>query len=154
MKTDNGRPEDLQKLKSEDHAICLKPKLTLLNDITLIVGSVIGSTIFISPKGVLENTGSFGLSLCVWVMSGVLSMIGAHCYSELGCMITKTGGDYVYIMESFGPFVAFLKLWIDGIIVRPCLQAIVALISSYYFMRIIFPDNEPPEDGTRYLACI
>ncbi|CAG2116022.1 unnamed protein product [Medioppia subpectinata] len=134
--------------------VCLKPKMTLLNGCTVIIGSIIGSGIFVSPKGVLENTGSVGLSLVVWITSGVFSMIGAYCYAELGCMITKTGADYAYIMESFGPFLAFIRLWIECMIVRPCSQAIVALTFSFYALRPIFPACDPPDDAVRYLACI
>lgn len=139
---------------AQDDVICLKPKMNLLNGISVIVGSIIGSGIFVSPKGVLENTGSVGLSLCVWVISGLFSTVGAYCYAELGCMITKTGADYAYIMESFGPFVAFLRLWIECMIVRPCSQAIVALTFSFYVLRPIFPDCDPPSDAVRYLAFI
>ena len=135
-------------------AICLKPKMTLLNGITVIVGSIIGSGIFVSPKGVLANTGSVGASLVVWITSGVYSMIGAYCYAELGCMITKTGADYAYIMESFGPFVAFLRLWVECMIVRPCSQAIVALTFSFYVLRPIYPTCEPPDEAVRFLALV
>lgn len=62
---------------ANDDVICLKPKMNLLNGITVIVGSIIGSGIFVSPKGVLENTGSVGLSLVVWIISGLFSTIGA-----------------------------------------------------------------------------
>lgn len=145
MEVDSGQDGDV---------ICLKAKMGLLNGITVIVGSIIGSGIFVSPKGVLMGTGSVGLSLVVWVTCGVFSMVGAFCYAELGCMITKTGADYAYIMESFGPFVAFLRLWVECMIVRPCSQAIVALTFSFYVLRPIFPDCEPPSDAVRYLACI
>lgn len=145
---------DVTAVEADSDRICLKPKMTLLNGCTVIVGSIIGSGIFVSPKGVLEGTGSVGASLIVWISCGVFSMVGAYCYAELGCMITKTGADYAYIMESFGPFVAFIRLWVECIIVRPCSQAIVALTFSFYVLRPIFPDCEPPDDAVRFLACI
>lgn len=59
-------------------------------------------------------------------------------------------------METFGPFMAFIRLWIECMIVRPCSQAIVALTFSTYVMKPFFPDCDPPEDSARMLAvcCI
>ncbi|XP_055926634.1 large neutral amino acids transporter small subunit 2-like [Argiope bruennichi] len=144
----------IREKQPDNDVICLKPKMNLLNGITVIVGSIIGSGIFVSPKGVSKGTGSVGLSLVVWISSGIFSLVGAYCYAELGCMITKTGADYAYIMESFGPFVAFLRLWVECMIVRPCSQAIVALTFSFYVLRPIYPDCEPPDTAIRFLACV
>lgn len=138
----------------DDGAIRLKPKMTLLNGCTVIVGSIIGSGIFVAPKGVLLHTGSVGLSLVVWILSGVYSLIGAFCFAELGCMIPKSGADYAYIMTSFGPFVAFIRLWIECMIVRPTSQAIVALTFAIYALRPIYPDCEPPMIAVKFLAVV
>lgn len=63
----------------DDEGVKLKPKMSLINGITVIVGSIIGSGIFISPTGVLENTGSVNASLIVWVLSGIFSMVRTTC---------------------------------------------------------------------------
>lgn len=64
-----------EKIKDEEEEITLKPKMTLVNGITVIVGSIIGSGIFVSPTGVLKETGSVNMSLIVWVLSGIYSMV-------------------------------------------------------------------------------
>ncbi|KAK6632853.1 hypothetical protein RUM43_012592 [Polyplax serrata] len=137
----------------EDKEIKLEAKMSLLNGCTVIVGSIIGSGIFVSPTGVLKYTGSVNASLLVWIASGIFSMVGAYCYAELGCTISKSGADYAYIMTTFGPFLAFIRLWIECMIVRPCSQAIVALTFSIYVLKPFFPDCDPPDDSLRLLAC-
>lgn len=133
--------------------IKLEAKMSLMNGVTVIVGSIIGSGIFVSPTGVLMHTGSVNVALMVWTASGIFSMVGAYCYAELGCMIKKSGADYAYIMETFGPFAAFIRLWVECMIVRPCSQAIVALTFSIYVLKPFFPDCTPPGDAARLLAA-
>ena len=132
----------------------LKVNLGLVQGCTIIVGCIIGSGIFISPSGVLQQTGSINLALVVWVLSGMFSMVGAYCYAELGCMIKKTGADYAYIMVTFGPFVAFIRLWVECIIVRPCTVTIVALTFAKYSAKPFFPECDPPDEAIRILAAI
>ncbi|NXV79415.1 XCT protein, partial [Atlantisia rogersi] len=103
-----------------EEAIFLRKKITLLRAFSLLIGSMVGSGIFISPKGVLKNSGSVGFSLVVWFACGVLSMFGALCYAELGTRITKSGGHYIYILETLGPLPSFLFLWAEFFAIREC----------------------------------
>lgn len=68
----------------------------------LLSGNIIGSGIFVSPKGVMENASSVGVALVVWIITGIITAIGALCYAELGVTIPKSGGDYSYVKDIFG----------------------------------------------------
>jgi len=138
----------------DDNMVKLKPKITLVNGITVIVGSIIGSGIFITPKGVLQEVHSVGMSLIIWLACGLFSMIGAYCYTELGTAIVRSGADYAYIFEAFGPFLAFLRLWVECMIVRPCAAAIVALTFANYVIEPLFPTCPQPEVAVRLLAAL
>jgi len=82
-------------------------------DLTLLlIGTVIGSGIFLVPGAVLQNSaGHVGLALIVWLLGGVLSLVGALTYAELGAMNPEAGGLYVYIRDAFGRPAAFLYGW-------------------------------------------
>uniref|UniRef100_A0A8C8YZ21 Solute carrier family 7 member 8 n=1 Tax=Prolemur simus TaxID=1328070 RepID=A0A8C8YZ21_PROSS len=117
-------------------------------------GNIIGSGIFVSPKGVLENAGSVGLALIVWIVTGLITAVGALCYAELGVTIPKSGGDYSYVKDIFGGLAGFLRLWIAVLVIYPTNQAVIALTFSNYVLQPLFPTCFPPESGLRLLAAI
>jgi basic amino acid/polyamine antiporter, APA family len=85
--------------------------LGLLDVVGIVVGSVIGSGIFIVPATVAFEVRSPVVILAVWVVGGVLTLFGALCFAELGGMYPQAGGTYVYLREAYGPLVAFLFGW-------------------------------------------
>jgi len=84
-----------------------------LKDLVLVViGTVIGSGIWLVPGAVLRNTGGDpGLALIVWLVGGIFSLLGALTFAELGAMYPDSGGSYTYVREAFGPWPAFLLGW-------------------------------------------
>ncbi|XP_040287131.1 large neutral amino acids transporter small subunit 2-like [Bufo bufo] len=129
-------------------------KIGLVSACGIIVGNIIGSGIFVSPKGVLENAGSVGMALIVWIVTGVITAVGALCYAELGVTIPKSGGDYSYVKDIFGGLAGFLRLWIAVLVIYPTNQAVIALTFSNYVLQPLFPTCFAPESGLRLLAAV
>uniref|UniRef100_A0A672S1M4 Cystine/glutamate transporter-like n=2 Tax=Sinocyclocheilus grahami TaxID=75366 RepID=A0A672S1M4_SINGR len=135
--TDKVSDEGTDKTVKDD-AVHLRRSIGLLPSISFIIGTVVGSGIFIAPKGVLMNSGSVGLSLLVWALCGVLSTFGALCYAELGTSFRKSGGHYTYLLETLGPLPAFLQLWIEFIFIRPAVATYVSLAFGQYVVEPLF----------------
>jgi len=150
----NNGKKKIVPLQVEEEQVGLKASLGLVQGCTIIVGSIIGSGIFIAPGGVLKQTGSVNMSLAIWILSGLFSMVGAYCYAELGLLIRKPGGDYTYILDTLGPFIGFIRLWAECLIVRPCTITIVALTFAKYSVKLMFPECEPPDESVRILAAV
>src|SRR3989440_12538619 len=92
--------------------ITLERTLGLKDLILLIIGTVIGSGIFIVPGAVLRQTnGSIVLAMVVWLAGGILSLLGALTYGELSAMNPKAGGLYIFIRDGFGRLPSFLYGW-------------------------------------------
>ncbi|KAG8438667.1 hypothetical protein GDO86_005018 [Hymenochirus boettgeri] len=145
---DSGDP------KGPDGAVYLKRKITLFRAISLTVGTIIGSGIFISPKGVLKNSGNVGLSLVIWVACGLLSMCGALSYADLATSIKKSGGHYTYLLETLGPLPAFLRLWAEFIMIRPGINAMVSLAFGRYLIEPLFVPCHAPIAAVKLIGVI
>ncbi|XP_067345621.1 b(0,+)-type amino acid transporter 1 isoform X1 [Channa argus] len=134
-------------------ATVLQKDVGLVSGICLIVGTMIGSGIFISPTSVLLFSGAVGPCLLIWTACGVLATLGALCYAELGTMITKSGGEYSYLMEALGPIPAYLFSWTTVMVLKPSSLAIITMSFAKYASTPFYPDCTPPAVVTKCLAA-
>jgi len=100
----------------------------------ILVGTVIGSGIFVAPNRIAELVGSPQLILAVWTVGGVLSFFGALAFAELGAAFPHAGGMYVYLRESYGPLVAFLFGWTLFFVID---SGAIATLSVAFSMRYL-----------------
>jgi len=91
----------------------------------VVVGTIIGSGIFLVPTEMMQAVGSARLVYLAWVVGGLLSFFGALTYAELGAMKPQAGGEYVYIRDAYGPLAGFLYSWTWFLIAKPASIATV-----------------------------
>ena len=106
--------------------------------VLLVVGAVIGSGIFLVPGAVLQAVdGSIGVSLLVWLVAGLLSLLGALTYGELSAADPEAGGIYVYIRDAFGSFLSFLYGWTLLFMISGGAIATLAVAFSSYLNQLV-----------------
>lgn len=110
----------------------LSRQLGLWDSVAIIIGVVIGVGIFRVPASIAEYLSSPLLVLGVWVAGGLLSLCGGLCYAELSASFPRTGGDYVYLREAYGPCLGFLFGWTQLLVIRPGDLASIAVIFADY----------------------
>lgn len=111
--------------------------LSLLDGTLLVIGSMIGSGIFIVSADMVRNVGSSGWLIAVWAITGLMTMTAAISYGELSGMFPKAGGQYVYLKESYNKLIAFLYGWSFFAVIQTGTIAAVgvafAKFSGYFF---------------------
>src|SRR5499427_5900353 len=91
----------------------------------IVVGTIIGSGIFLVPAEMMQAVGSAQLVYLAWLVGGLLSFFGALTYAELGAMKPQAGGEYVYVRDGYGPLAGFLYAWTWFVIAKPASLATV-----------------------------
>lgn len=115
-----------------------KPRLRLFDSLTIVIGSMIGSGIFITSANIAHDVSSPVMLLLVWIVTGVMTIIGALSYGELGAMMPKAGGQYVYLRESIGRGAGFLYGWTLFLVIQTGTIAAVA-VAFGKFLNIFIP---------------
>jgi len=114
-----------------------KPTLALVDAIALIVGLVIGAGIFETPALVATNTGTSNGVIQVWLIGGVISLLGALCYAELATTYPHVGGNYYYLKRAFGPPIAVLFAWARMSVIQTGSIALLAFVLGDYASQIL-----------------
>ncbi|TNE50465.1 MAG: amino acid permease [Deltaproteobacteria bacterium] len=114
------------------------PKLGPLTATAVVLGNIVGVMIFLTQSDVAKHLPWNSWFLAAWAIGGVLALFGALSYGELGAMMPKAGGDYVYIREALGPRTAFLSGWTSVVITFPGSIAAMAVGLCFYQGPVVF----------------
>lgn len=125
-------------------ALKMKREIGLMGGLALISGTMIGSGIFMSPQFVLSYLGSPGASLVIWAVAGVISMLGALSFTEIGTVIPESGGEFIYLLRIYGPCPAFFAAFTFVLVLKPFGEAALAIAIAKYFSAIFFRECDPP----------
>src|SRR5882724_7461237 len=120
----------------------MKRELGLFDGTMLVVGSMIGSGIFIGSGDIMRNVGSAGWLIAIWLITGFMTITAAVSYGELSGMFPKAGGQYVYLKEAYNPLISFLYGWSLFAVIQTGTIAAVGVAFSKYAAYLIHPLSE------------
>ncbi|HET8546595.1 MAG TPA: amino acid permease, partial [Bryobacteraceae bacterium] len=109
----------------------LRRELGLVAAAAIVVGTVIGSGIFLVPSEMVRGVGSPSLVFVVWIVGGLLSLFGALTYSELAAAMPEAGGEYVYLREAYGQFFGFIYGWTQTLVAK---SASIATLGTGFYL--------------------
>lgn len=110
----------------------LRRELGLLDATTINLGTIVASAIFLVPASIAAALPATGAILAVWIVGGVVSLLGALCLAELGAAFPRSGGMFVYLREAYGPVWGYLYGWTAGLVINPASIAAVAVTFATY----------------------
>jgi basic amino acid/polyamine antiporter, APA family len=123
-------------MKTESHLF--QKRVNLFDGISLVAGAMIGSGIFIVSADIARNVGSPGWLMVVWLITGVITVIGAISYGELASMMPDVGGQYVYLREAYNPLIGFLFGWTTFLVIQ-CGSIAAVAVAFAKFSGVLFP---------------
>lgn len=132
----------------------LKRDLGPVTATCMIIGSIIGSGVFAGPAIVAAYTGSTGWNLLVWVICSVMSFCGALSLAELGGLMPRSGGLYVFLREAYGRLWAFLFGWTSLLVVRPADLAAISIVFASYLGYFVTEFSPYPDWAMRGVAVV
>ncbi|MDP4223898.1 MAG: amino acid permease [Bacteroidota bacterium] len=123
-------------MQTENHL--LKKRVNLFDGISIVAGAMIGSGIFIVSADIARTVGSPGWLMVVWLITGIITIIGAISYGELASMMPNVGGQYVYLKEAYHPLVGFLFGWTTFLVIQ-CGSIAAVAVAFAKFSGVLFP---------------
>src|SRR5881397_2847514 len=135
-----ARPDQLRRDQPR-----LIPALGIFSATMLVAGGVIGSGIFRKPGVMASALGSPELLLAVWLVAGVISLLGTLSNAELAGMMPQTGGQYLFLQRAYGPFVAFMYGWALFAVIQSGSIAAVSYVFAEYATQFV---NLPEAPGS------
>jgi basic amino acid/polyamine antiporter, APA family len=116
----------------------LQKRVNLFDGISIVAGAMIGSGIFIVSADIARNVGSPGWLMVVWLITGIITVIGALSYGELASMMPHVGGQYVYLKEAYHPLLGFLFGWTTFLVIQ-CGSIAAVAVAFAKFSGVLFP---------------
>lgn len=121
--------------------IKLERTVGVLSASAIVFGNCVGAGIFISPRGVYEKAGSAGSGLIIWGLCGLVATLCTLAYAELGTMMQESGGEFVYIKNTYGKFPAFLFSFCNAFLIKPAALTVTVITFSDYLAALIWGEG-------------